>query len=506
MRHVVGADRVRTGAGGHAGAIVIENGRIAGVPDPGSEPPDLDRRPGVLIPALSDAHLHPVALAGLELDLDLRSIESLAEVRERISQRSASLPPGRPLVATGLDDTRLREGRLPDRTDLDRAAPGRPVLVHRICGHVAVASTPTLDLAGIGPDTIDPPGGSFDRADGELTGVARETAVDLVAAPIVASSPGPGPEEILAACRRLLATGMTVVTGMISTGVGGWCGGRDELTPLLAAAGDLPVDVDVLVITADPSDLRSAAERIEQAGSRLRFLGWKGFADGSLGARTAHLRRPYADRAGARGSPRLDPRAGELARTAVELGGRVAVHAIGDAAVDRVVDLFGAMVDEGAPGNRLRVEHASLVSEDAIQAIAGMGAVASIQPSFLASDAPWLEKRLGSERLGDAYPFRRLADAGALLAGGSDAPVEPADPWAGMASARHRPVDGLPGLSAAESFALYAEGSFLAAGRPAPLTPGAPADFLVVSRDPAGVDDPARIEVREVWCRGRRVI
>jgi predicted amidohydrolase YtcJ len=502
-------DILVTPAGAAAHGVLIEAGRIAAV-----GPPDalciragMERRlAGVLVPAPADAHLHPVALAAASMHVDLRAARSLGEVLAAIANRAGEAPQSTAVAAIGLDDERLAEGRMPLRSDLDSAAPGRAILVHRVCGHVASASTAALDLAGIGPATPDPPGGSIARGSDGPNGILRETAVEIVASALAARLPAPGPAEILAALRDLLGRGITLVTGMVSTGVGGWCGGSDELTPLLEVAGDLPIDVDVLVMTPDPDDLRRAAARIAAAGGRLRFLGWKGFADGSLGARTALLREPYSDAPGVRGTDRLDPRTPALALAALESGGSVAVHAIGDAAAGRVLDLFETLAVGGVAGTRLRLEHASVLSEHDITRIGRLGAIASVQPAFLASDSIWLARRLGPGRLASAYPFRLLADAGIPMAGGSDAPVEIPDPWSGMRAARTRHgLDGRPGLSPGEALSLFLDGPRLAAGRSPALAPGSPADLVLLDRDPIE-GDQATIAVRGVWKDGERVV
>jgi predicted amidohydrolase YtcJ len=502
-------DLLRTPAGAAAHAVLVDDGRIVAI-----GPPDglrggvarEQRLEGVLVPAPADAHLHPVALAAAAMHLDLRSVAGIAEAMSLIRERAGAHPGSTPVVAIGFDDEQVADGRMPHRRDLDGAAPGRPLLVHRVCGHVASASTAALDLAGIRPGTPDPPGGSIDRdADGP-TGILRETAVEAVASALAGRLPAPGPGEVLSTLRGLVRRGLTLVTGMVSTGVGGWCGGSDELTPLLEVATDLPLEVDVYVMTPDPDDLRKAAKRIYDGGGRLRFAGWKGFADGSLGARTAFLREPYTDAPGERGTDRLDVRAPALADAALELGGGVAVHAIGDAAAGRVLDLFQTLADRGVAGNRLRLEHASVLSESDVARIARLGAVASIQPAFIRSDSAWLPRRLGPARVEAAYPFRRLADAGVTLAGGSDAPVEDPDPWSGMAAARTRQgLDGGPGLSADEALAAFVAGPRRAAGRGPALAVGAPADLVLLDADPVA-GDPASVDVRGVWKDGERVV
>ncbi|MFH1330820.1 MAG: amidohydrolase family protein, partial [Actinomycetota bacterium] len=404
----------------------------------------------------------------------------------------------------------LAEGRLPDRGLLDRAAPGRPVLVVRHCGHIAVASTAALEAAGIGPGTPDPEGGSLDRDDrGRPTGVLRETAVTPVAAALRSLLPPLGPNDLAATVASLTGVGLTGLGAIVSTDQGLWGGSGSELALLLEAAPALTLPLRVLVIAATPAELEAAAGRLGDAGPMVSFLGLKAFADGSLGGHTAALRRPYADRPGNTGTLRLDPAwAAPMIRTAASLGGITAVHAVGDAALSRVLDIFEGAVAAGIDPTRLRVEHASLVPPQDLERLAALGVTACIQPSFLPSDSPWLEARLGRERLPFAYNFRSLADAGVPLAGGSDCPVEPPHPLWGMASARDRagfrPQEALP---AAAALALFTTGAARAIGEEAGLTPGSPATLTVLDGDPVavGAEELRRMRVVTTFVGGREV-
>lgn len=218
-----------------------------------------------------------------------------------------------------------------------------------------------------------------------------------------------------------------------------WCGVRDELETLIRLAPSLPIDIETLVIAETGAELQMAADRINRADGRLRFHGWKEFSDGSLGGHTAAMYEPYADRSDTRGTDRLDPaHAIEMAETSLGLDGAVAIHAIGDRANDSVLDVFAQLLSNGADPGRLRVEHASILTDATIERMGRMGVTASVQPAFLASEETWLEKRLGPERMGSAYSFRSLLEAGVPLLGGSDSPVELPDPEVGIHAAVDR--------------------------------------------------------------------
>lgn len=385
-----------------------------------------------------DHHIHPLGYATLVNGLELMDAPDLAEVWRRVAARSEEIEG--PIIGQRLNDEGIAEKRLPTRREIDDAVGDRPVLLYRYCGHIAVANSRALDLAGVDSLTADPTGGSIDRdASGTPTGVLRETGITLVSRALAQHVPPPSDAEILRALNHLPAMGLRSITGIVSVGEPIWCGTPGEMDTLCRLAPGLPLDIDVLVIAANPAELTEAAEQIRRSEGRLRFLGWKDFADGSFGGHTAAMHEPFTDRPDNRGTDRLDPEhARTMARTAIMLGGSVAIHAIGDRANDSVLSLFADLIAMGAEPARLRVEHASLLTESAIEEMARLGVTASVQPAFLASEASWLVKRLGEERINRVYPFRSLLEAGVPLLGGSDSPVEMPDPAVGINAAVDR--------------------------------------------------------------------
>ncbi|MFV1960291.1 MAG: amidohydrolase, partial [Acidimicrobiia bacterium] len=322
----------------------------------------------------------------------------------------------------------------------DDVVADRPVLLYRYCGHIAVANSAALELAGVDADTADPSSGSFDRDSSRRpNGILRETAVGVVSRALAPHVAAPSDAEIIDALSGLIEMGLGSVTGIISVGEPVWCGVGDEVETLVRLAPDLPIEVDVLVIAETLADLAKAKKRIDRAEGRIRFFGWKEFADGSLGGHTAAMYEPYADRPDTRGIDRLDfAHAVEMGRASVDLGGVVAIHAIGDRANDSVLDVFDDLIRKGADPARLRVEHASILTNPTIDRMADLGVTASVQPAFLASEETWLMKRLGDDRMSRAYPFRSLEEAGVTLVGGSDTPVELPNPATGIHAAVDR--------------------------------------------------------------------
>lgn len=385
-----------------------------------------------------DHHFHPLGYVGMVTGLELSAATDFEDLAGRLSSRASSTDGA--VIGQRLNEEAMREMRLPDRDLLDEVSADRPILVYRYCGHVGIANTRALEVAGVGPDHPDPEGGTFDRGpDGSPTGVVRESALQLLSDALAPFASPPDRGDILGAFAGLRALGIGSVTGMVSAGEPMWCGVPNELETLLDLAPELPIAIRVIVITESPDALIGAARRIGAAGGALSFGGWKAFADGSLGGHTAAMYQPFSDQPDEAGMLRLRPdRAEAMARTSLELGGEVAVHAIGDRANDVVVDFFEHLIEQGAVPDRLRIEHASVVTPATVKRIADLGITVSVQPAFMASEEGWLERRLGPERMALAYPFRSMSEAGVTLLGGSDCPVEPPDPRIGIEAAIHR--------------------------------------------------------------------
>ncbi|MEX0863583.1 MAG: amidohydrolase family protein [Acidimicrobiia bacterium] len=385
-----------------------------------------------------DHHFHPLAYAYMVNGMELMGAADLGEVLSMVADRASRVEG--PVIGHRLNDESVAELRLPTAEDIDDVVSDRPVLLYRYCGHIAVANSAALAAAGIDSRTPDPEGGSYDRdPSGQPTGVLRETAIATVSAALAPITPQPTDAAILGALATLPPMGIGSVTGIISARDPILSGLEDELGTLVRLAPDLPIEIDVLVITRDPGELTRAKESLDGAGGRIRFWGWKDFADGSLGGHTAAMYEPFADRPDTRGMVRLDhARAVLMAKISTSLGGVAAIHAIGDRANDLVLDAMAEVIGAGVDPGLLRVEHASVLTNPTIDRMAHLGVTASVQPAFLASEETWLEKRLGPERMGRAYPFRSLLEAGVPLLGGSDCPVEPPDPRIGINAAVDR--------------------------------------------------------------------
>jgi predicted amidohydrolase YtcJ len=426
---------------------------------------DIDR--GVGLPGFIDAHMHLSGLAIQDSGVDLRGVDSLDELRRRVKEFLERHPNVTVVLGRGWDDSRLREGRPPTSADVDDIAGDRPVMLIRVCGHAAVLSSSAMrrvDLRGL-EDYIDV------GPDGRPSGLVREGAVIRALRQLE-----PPPEEYMTyvaeEARRLALQGVTTV------------GFMNVPLKLMAGLTSQPLPLRLrLYLDADSVGLLESLGVAGGFGNELvKVMGLKAFADGSLGARTAYLSEPYSDDPGNRGRPLLSPEElRSLLARASRLRLQVAVHAIGDAALDVVL--------RGSEGLRgwLRVEHASLVRDDQLPALSGLRV--AVQPMFEVDDLPWIHKRLG-QRVRWAYRFKSMISAGAVVGLSTDAPVEPADPWTTLSAA----VNGAEGigerLSVAEALDAYTRGSaeVLMDRDVGSLEVGKVADLIIASGDPLEVE------------------
>lgn len=447
-------------------AVVDRSGRIGAHVDIGAEgaisldkqdrPDKTIRRSGFIVPGFHDAHVHLGSISAATTGTSLEGASTLDDIARMLTLHGSG-----DVVAVGFDESSLDERRLLTAHDLDEMITDRAVVVYRRCGHIAMANSVALDRSGVDVGTADPVGGSIDRdRSGRPTGILRETAIDLVTARISDGLRDVGTDELLETARRLAALGLDSVTAMVPAGAPAWCGPDDELEKLLSIQQALPLRVDAVLIATDVAHLEQHARRF--SGTELRFAGWKGFADGSLGGHTAALSAPYADTPVQTGTVRHEPEAFRaLSEKAIELGGASCIHAIGDAAVEMVLQVFEQLIDDGAPPDRLRIEHASVLNPPLIARIAETGVVASVQPQFIESDAHMIETRVGPDRAPWVYPFRSMIDAGVRMIGGSDAPVEHPDPLAGVrAAVERRGANDEERLDAVDALALFSTTGF----------------------------------------------
>jgi hypothetical protein len=503
--------RVWTGNDGQpwADAVLVDGGRIAAVGRRDDVMPRargarvIDAGEGLIAPGFIDAHIHLIAGGFRLTSVQLRDTSSPGELSERLAAFAATRPEGAWITGGDWDHERWG-GALPSRAWIDAATARHPVWINRLDGHMALANSAALRLAGVTRDTSDVSGGAIVRdAAGEPTGLLKDMAMDLVERVVPKASMGDEDRALETAMRHVASHGVTSVHHMGSIPqAGSW----NELAIFrrARAAGRLRTRISCAVPLDTWDRLRDLAGSGELGGGDGRGDAWlragvvKGFVDGSLGSRTAAFHEPYEDARDTRGLLVTAPEdLREWIAGADAAGLQCAIHAIGDRAIALLLDAFESVAARhGARDRRFRIEHAQHVDPRDIPRIARLPAIASMQPSHLTEDGRWAVQAIGPARAAMTYACRSLREAGVRLAFGSDWFVMPPVPIAGFAAAvTRRTADGRhPGgwipdqriaLDAAvRAYTCDAAHASFEERIKGQLTPGFLADIVVLDRDP----------------------
>jgi predicted amidohydrolase YtcJ len=452
-----------------------------------------------LLPGLTDSHAHLADIGERELGFDLTGVESLAAMKRRLAERAAS-DSGAWIVGANWIESKWKPAVFPTRQDLDAVVSDRPVVLQRVDGHAVVVNTKALELLGITRETADPPGGQIlrDPASGEATGLLVDNAMDLVWKRLPAQTDEELARNLEAGAAHYVRLGWTEMQEAGTT----WR--AVEQLCRLYAAGRLKLRVYAAIggPGEDAEKLLAAGRDYRSCDPRLTVRAIKLYMDGALGSRGAALDAPYSDAPGNRGLYVTTPE--EVLRVsiaALRRGIQVETHAIGDrgnrVALDQYEKAFAAVPATERPlaDPRFRIEHAQVVADADIPRFAKLGVIASMQTSHAISDMLFAPARLGPDRIGGAYAWRKFLDAGALVAGGTDAPVEAGDPRVEFyAAIARRTLEGFAGpdwgldqrLTRAEALAILTENAAYAAFQEkdrGTIEPGKLADFSVFSAD-----------------------
>ena len=500
------------------GGVVVASGADSDVKKlQGASTKMVDLGGAFVMPGFNDAHAHLGDAGRIKLSVDVTGTKSLAEMQERVKAAAQAAAPGAWLTGGGWDHTLWESKALPTKADLDAVTGGHPTFLVRVDGHIAIANSAALTAAGITKTTPDPQGGKIDRdANGDATGIIRETAQGLIDKVIPPPSPELRRRGIELALADAVEHGVTSVQDNSE-----W---EDFLVyEQLEKEGKLPARISEWLPFGAPVDLLKQHRADHPSDDpMLHTTMLKGFMDGSLGSRTAALKAPYSDDPGNSGIPRYQQaQLNQMAVERAQAGFQLGFHAIGDRAVSMALDAF-AVAQTSSPmkadmqtmrapngrkivhatltGPRNRIEHSQVVDPADFARYKQLGVIASMQPNHLLTDMNWAEQRLGPERAKSAYAWKSFLDAGVVLAFGTDYPVEPITPYRGVYCAVTRMNEAgtqtyhpEEKLTIWQAIYAYTQGSAyaeFAESKKGKLASGYFADFVVLDRDITAVAPP----------------
>jgi len=500
--------------------VIDDAGKVVAIGDDsllaGSRAEDrIDGDKLTVLPGLIDAHAHVLGLGQLKSNLDLTGTPSVTDAAAQIGNYSKRFPHKQWILGRGWNQVLWPVKEFPTAAQIDAVVSDRPVWLRRIDGHAGWANSAAMKIAGIDNDTADPVGGKILRDDnGKATGVFIDLAMDLIELHL----PPPNKEDyrtsLLGAIDALVAEG---ITGVHDAGVG-----IMNAEVYLSMADNDELDIRIYAMTAGAEEVLDAIGKPIYAygNDHLEIASVKLFSDGALGSRGAAMIEPYSDDAENRGLPFwTQDELNGFVKKANDLGFQVGVHAIGDLGNRMVLDAF-EVAQNGKPSPlRNRVEHAQIIQLEDIPRFAELGVIASMQTTHATSDKNMAEDRVGPERILGGYAWRRLLESGAVIANGSDFPVELSNPFHGLyAAVTRQGRDGEPeggwyadqALTRAEalhSFTLAGAYAARQEDRLGSLEPGKWADFILIDRNyftvPASeIDD---IQVLQTWVGGEKV-
>lgn len=513
---------IYTGDASHprAEAVLVSAGRITWVGTdaeaerlPAGPQRAIDLKGATVVPGLNDAHLHLAGIGFRELSFDLEGTTGVAELKEKLRARIAREGGKKWIVGRGWIETHWSPAEFPTARELDEVSPDNPVALTRADGHALVANSRALQLARIDRSTPDPAGGKILRYpdSGEATGMLIDEAQSLVERLLPQSTAAETEHALIVGAQRELSLGWTAVQ------IAGHSYEEAELVRRLVQEGKIKLRIYDAVSApgADAEQLIAHGPVLGESDGRYTRRGVKLYIDGALGSRGAALLAPYADSPGNTGL--LMKRGDELRpflEEALRRGLQVQTHAIGDCGNRMMLDLyekaFAAVPakERKVADPRWRIEHAQIIDPADIPRFGRLGVAASMQPSHAIGDLFFAPKRLGPARLAGAYAWQSLLQSGAVLATGSDAPVERGEPMIEFyAAVARRSPDGFANedwhpeqrLTRAQALHAMTAGAAYAAFEEkerGTIAAGRRADFTVLSADIMTIPEPEILKTR----------
>jgi len=464
-------------------------------------------------PGFIDSHVHLLQGGSNLASVQLRDASTPEEFIRRIKDFAANQKPGTWILGGDWDGMGWES--LPQKGWIDSVTPDNPVFVSRLDGHMALANTLAMKLAGIDLKVKDVSGGTIERdSRGEPTGIFKDNAMDLISVRI----PDPTDEEVdralMAAMNYLASNGVTSVHAVDGAGY------ADDIARV-RARGEQITRIYYMKTISRWKDLKEQVEREGHGDKWVRTGAVKGFVDGSLGSHTAAFIEPYTD---------LQTDTGLFVNSEEDLyrwilesdkaGLQVVIHAIGDRAINFLLNTYERVADEnGERDRRFRIEHSQHIAPGDIKRYAELKVIASMQPYHAIDDGRWAEKYIGPERIKTTYAFRSLLDSGATVAFGSDWFVAPATPLEGIYGAvTRRTLDGknpegwvpeqkITVEDALKAYTISAAYASFEEDIKGSLETGKLADFVVLASDITAID-PVEIwemKVQQTWVGGKKV-
>ncbi|KAA9339920.1 amidohydrolase [Hymenobacter busanensis] len=501
-----------------AEALVVQDGKIQFVGTSAearqrfSSSQEIDAQGKFIYPGFYDAHCHFYRYALGLRDASLVGTASWAEVVQKLQQHRLQNPNAAWLTGRGWDQNDWLSKQFPTKDTLDRLFPDVPVFITRIDGHAALVNQKALDLAGVTARTPISGGTITRNAQGRLTGLLVDNAVDLVSGKIPEPTPAEATALVLKAQQECVALGLT------SLADAGLERAQIERIDSMQRAGQLKLRLDAM-ISASPANVAHYLQRGPYRTDRLTVNSFKVYADGALGSRGACLLHPYQDRPTETGfllSSVKEYR--DLARKLAASKFQMNSHAIGDSANRLLLDIYGAVL-RGQKNRRWRIEHAQVVSHADVAKFGQYGIVPSVQPTHATSDMYWAGERLGAERLKTAYAYKDLLNATGRVALGSDFPVEYLNPLFGFHAAVARqdaknfpqggfqPENALSREQALRGMTEWAAWAAFEDDQKGTLAPGKWADFVLLDQDimTAPAAQLRQAKVLSTYIQGERV-
>lgn len=451
-----------------------------------------------VLPGFIDAHIHLLAYGAGLLSVDLRNAESIVDVTEAIKKRVSVTSDGEWVRGLNFDQERFKEGRMPTKEDLDKISVNHPILISRYCQHIHVANTVALRMAGIDRETAKKDSLCKTDENGEPNGILWDTAVE----PVLKLIPNPiatyesKKEAAKAVCHDMAKYGITSAHTVRGRHVD-----LDEYLNIyqdLEDAGQLPVR-----IYASFDEFPNLPMRTGLGNDKVKYGYYKIYVDGSLGGRGAYFTNPYSDDPNAYGAMiHTEEEIDALVKRANDMGLQIGVHCIGDKAIECVVSAIEkAYAENPRPDARFRLIHVLGINKELIERCKKLPIMFDVQPKFLSSDVHWAEDRLGPERSKYGFAWKKLIDAGFVVTGSSDCPVEPYNPFLGIyAAVTRQDLEGWPEggwypenkLSVYEALCLYTKNGAYASFEEkikGTITAGKLADFIITDKDPYRVKE-----------------